>query len=187
MKKTLPLIALALIVSVMFTADAESHRRCNDKDWTFNAKSIDFEDGTLVIEHEDEDWIVEITEDNELYIDGRKVRTNRQQRKLLRRYYRDFEDIEELAAEIAREGTKIGLAGAKLGVAAVACAVKLILEDYDCDDMEDEIDIKSDDIEKMARKLEKKAEKIEDMADDFEKTHKKLRRSIPELEDLEDF
>ena len=188
MKKTLSLIALALIVSVMFTAAAESHRRCRyDDDWTFNAKSIDFEDGTLVIEHEDEDWIVEITEDYELYIDGRKVRTNRQQKKLLRRYCRDYEDIEELAEEIAKEGAKIGLAGAKLGVSAVACAVKLILEDYDCDDMEYEFKTQSDDLEKMARKLEKKAEKIEDMADDLEKTHKKLRRSISELEDLKDF
>ena len=180
MKKALPQIALALIVSVMFTADAESHRRCYDKDWTFNAKSIDFEDGSLVIEHQDEDWIVEITEDYKLYIDGDKVRTNRQQKKLLRRYYRDYEDIEELAAEIAKEGVK-------LGVVAVACAAKFILEDYDCDDMEDEFEIKPDDLEKMASKLEKKAEKIEDMADDFEKTHKKLRRSIPELGDLEDF
>ncbi len=188
MKKTLPLIALALIVSVIFTADAESRRRCRyDDDWTFRAKSIDFEDGTLVIEHEDEYWIIEITKDYELYIDGRKVRMNRQQKKLLRRYYRDYEDIEELAAEIAKEGARIGLAGARLGVSAVACAAKLLLEDYDCDDMEDEIEIKSDDLEKMARKLEKKAEKIEDMADDLERTHKKLRRSIPELGDLEDF
>lgn len=188
MKKTFPLIALALIVSVMFTVDAESRRRCRyDDDWTFKAKSIDFDDGTLVIEHEDEDWIVEITKDYELYIDGREVRVNRQQKKLLRRYYRDYEDIEELAAEIGKEGARIGLAGAKLGVSAVACAVKLILEDYDCDDMEDEIEIKSDDLEKMARTLEKKAEKIEGMADDLEKTHNKLRRSVPELGDLEDF
>ena len=187
MKKTMSLIALALTISVILTADAESHRRCNDKDWTFNAKSIDLDDGTLVIEHEDEDWIVEITEDYELYIDGRKVRTDRQQKKLLRHYYRDYEDIEELAAEIAKEGTKIGLAGAKFGVMAVACAAKLLLDDYECDDMEDEIEIKSDDLEKMVKKLEKKAEKIEDMADDLEKTHKKLRKSIPELRDLEDF
>ncbi len=185
MKKTLPLIALALIVSVMFSVGAESHGSRYDDDWNFRAKSIDFEDGTLVIEHED--WIVEITKDCELYIDGRKVRTNRQQKKLLRRYYRDYEDIEELAAEIVKEGAKIGLAGAKLGVSAVACAAKLLLEDYDCDDMEDEIEIKSDDLEKMARKLEKKAEKIEDKADDLKRTHKKLRRSIPELGDLEDF
>ena len=81
----------------------------------------------------------------------------------------------------------IGLAGAKLGLSAVACVAKLRLDDYDSDDMEDDIEVKTEDLEKMAGKLEKKAEKIEDMADDLEKTHKKLRRSIPELGDLEDF
>jgi len=188
MKKTLSLIALALILSVMFTAGAESHKRCRyDDDWTFKAKSVDFEDGTLVIEHEDEDWIVEITEDYKLYIDGHRVKTDRQQKKLLRNYYRDYEDIEEMAEEIAKEGAMIGLAGAELGVNAVACLAKLLLDDYDCDDMEDEIEIKTEDLEKMAEKLEKKAEKIEDMAYDLEKTHKKLRKSVPELDDLEDF
>lgn len=188
MKKTLPLVALALVLPMIFTAGAESHRRCKyDDDRTFNAKNLDFEDGTLVIEHEDADWTVEITEEYNLYINGHRVKIDRQQKKLLRRYYRDCEDIEELAGEIAKEGAMIGLAGAKLGVSAVACAVKLFLEDYDCDDMEDEIEIKSDDLEKMARKLEKKVDKIEDKAGNLERTHKKLRRSITELGDLEDF
>jgi predicted peroxiredoxin len=188
MKKILPLIAVALILSVMFTAGAESHGRCRyDDNWTFRSKSIDFEDGTLVIEHDDEDWVVEITEEYKLYVNGRRVKTGRRQKKLLRSYYRDYEDIEELAKEIAKDGAKIGLAGAKLGVSAVACAAKLLLDDYDSDDMEDEIEIKTEDLVEMADKIEKKADRIEDMADDLEKTHKKLRKSIPELSDLEDF
>jgi hypothetical protein len=140
-----------------------------------------------VIEHEDEDWTVEITEEYHLYVNGRIIDTGRKQRKLLRRYYRCYEDIEEMAEEIAEEGAKIGIAGAKLGAGAVACAIKVLFDDDDCDDMEYEIEIKAEELEKMADKLEKKAEKIEDLADDLEKTHKKLRRSIPELGDLEDF
>ncbi len=188
MKKSLSLLALVLALSMILTAGADAHRVCrHDDDWTFNHKSIGFEDGTLVIEHEDEDWVVEIAGDYKLYVNGERVKTSRKQKKLLRSYYRDYEDIEELAEEIGEEGARIGLAGAKLGASAVACAVKLLLEDYDSDDMEDEIEIRTEDLEKMAHKLEKKADKIEDMADDLERTHKKLRRSIPELGDLEDF
>jgi len=188
MKMRLPAMALALVLSVVLTSGAGAHRVCrHDGDWTFKDKSIELEDGTLVIEHEEEGWTVEITDDYELYVDGRRVKTDREQKRLLKRYYRDYEEIEEMAEELAREGAAIGLAGAKLGVSAVACVAKLLLEDYDSDDMEVEIEIKTEDLEKMADKLEKKAEKVEDVADDLEKTHRKLRRSIPELGDLEDF
>jgi hypothetical protein len=188
MKKILTVSVLVLALSVIFSMDAGSHRRCRDyDDGTFRNKHIDLEDGTLVIEHDDEDWIVEITEDYELYVNGDRVKTDREQRKLLRSYYRDYEEIEEFAEEIGKEGAKIGLAGAKLGANAAICAAKLLLDDYDSDDMELEIEIDKEALEKMVKKIEKKADKIEDMADDFEKKHRKLRRSIPELGDLEDF
>jgi len=190
MKKRMSLIALALILCVALTAGAQAHRVCrHDENWNFKHKSIDFEDGTLTIEHEDEDWTVEITDEYDLYVNGERVKVDREQKKLLRRYYRDYEDIEEMAEEIGAEAAKIGLAGAKLGVNAVACVARLILEDFDCDDIDIDIDIDIDEkeIEKMAEKLQKKAEKIEDKADDLEKSHRKLRKSIPELGDLEDF
>lgn len=188
MKKRMSLIALALILCVALTAGAQAHRVCrHDDNWNFKHKSIDFEGGTLTIEHEEENWIVEITDEYDLYVDGERVKVDREQKKLLRRYYRDYEDIEEMAEEIGADAAKIGVAGVKLGVNAVACVAKLLLEDYDCEDMEIDIDIDEEKIEKMAEKLQKKADKIEDKADDLEKTHRKLRKSIPELGDLEDF
>ena len=187
MKKNLSLIALALVLTMTFTVGADARKVCrHDDDRTFKHMTMDFEDGLLVIEHEDEDWIVEITEEYKLYVDGELVKTDRQQKKLLRSYYRDYEEIEEMAEEIGRDAAKIGVAGAKIGVNAVACVAQLLLEDYDCD-IEIDFDIDEDEIEKLASKLEKKADKIEDLADDLEKTHKKLRNSISELEDLEDF
>jgi len=188
MKPRFPAILLALVLSAALTSGAAAHKACrHDGDWTFKDKSIELEDGTLVIEHEEEGWTVEITDDHELYVDGRRVKTDREQKKLLKRYYRDYEKIEEMAEEIAREGAAVGLEGAKLGVSALACVAMLLLEDYDSDDMEEEIDVKTADLEKMADRLEKKADKLEDIADDLEKTHRKLRRSISELGDLEDF
>jgi vacuolar-type H+-ATPase catalytic subunit A/Vma1 len=188
MKMRLSAVIPALVLSVVLTSGAGAHRVCrHDGDWTLKDKSIELEDGRLVIEHEEEGWTVEITDDYELYVDGRRVKTDREQKKLLKRYYRDFEKIEDMAEDLAREGAAVGLEGAKLGVSAVACIAKLLLEDYDSDDMEDEMEVKTEDLEKMAEKLEKKADKLEDIADDLEKTHRKLRRSIPELGDLEDF
>jgi predicted dehydrogenase len=188
MKLRSTVIVLALVLSAALASGANARKACrHDGDWTFDNKTIDFEEGTLVIEHEDEGWTVEITEDYELYVDGRKVSTDREQKRLLKRYYRDYENIVEMAKELARDGAAVGLEGAKLGVSAVACVAKLLLDEYDSDDMEKEIEINSEDLEKMADKLEKKAEKVEDIADDLKKTHRKLRRSIPELGDLEDF
>ena len=189
MKRTFSVIALATVMFAVMTTGAEArrHSRCDD-DWTLKHHEIDLDDGVLVIEHEYEDWTVEITEDYELYVDGREIKTDRKQRKLLRRYYRDYEEIEEIAEELGREAAKVGVAGAKIGAAAVVRVAKTLLDDdYDCDDLEIDIEIDTAQIERMAEKIEKKAEKIEGLADDLVKTHKRLRKSIPELRDLEDF
>ena len=188
MKRLFPVIALTVVMIVTAAAGAQAHRRCKyDDDWTFRHKTIDFEDGVLLIEHEDEGWEVEINEDYELYVDGRKVKLDRSQRKLVRRYYRDYEAIEEMAEELGREAAKVGAAGAKIGVAAVVTVARTFLDDDDFDDIDIDIDVDTDEIERLAKKLEKKAEKIEDLADDLEKTHKKLKKSVPELRELEDF
>jgi vacuolar-type H+-ATPase catalytic subunit A/Vma1 len=150
-------------------------------------KDIDFEDGVLVIEPEDYDWTVEITEDYELYIDGDRVRTDREQRSLLRRYYRQAQEIDELAGEIARDGAGIGIEGAKVGAQAIANVAKLLLDEYDSDDLDRDIEIDSKKLERMAKKIERKADRLESMVDDLDSLHRRLRRSISELDDLRGF
>ena len=149
--------------------------------------SIDIEDGLLTIECEDYDDTIEITEENRLYVNGREIETGRKEKKLLRSYYHQYEDIVEYAGEIAAEGARLGVKGASLGLKAVANIVKLVLDDYDSDNLQRDMEKESEKIERAARKLEKKAEKLEDVAEDFEETHEKLRRSIDELDDLEWF
>jgi hypothetical protein len=188
MKKSMPILVLMIVSAMVLAAGADCRAHCrHDGDRTFRDKSIDLEDGTLKIEHDDEGWIVEITEDYELYVNGERVKTDRHEKKLLRRYYRDYEKIEDMAGELGREASKIGRAGVKAGAIAVACVARLVIDGFDDDDIDIDIDIDTEAIEKMAEKLEKKAEKIEDLADDLEKTHRKLRKSIPELGELEDF
>ena len=160
--------------------DGHDYRNLADKD-------IDFDDGVLVIESEDYDWVVEITDEYELYIDGSRIRTDREQRSLLRRYYRQAEEIEDLAGEIARDGASIGIEGAKIGARAIANVARLLLDEYDSDDLERDIEIDSKDIERMAKRIERKADRLEAMLDDLDALHRKLRRSIGELDDLRGF
>lgn len=190
--KRVPVLLVAVLMFAFISAGSaqggklfHDHHGCD----LFNGDdiSIDFEDGTLIIECEEYDDIVEITEDYELYINGDEIEVDRDQKKLLKKYHDSFEDILDMAEEIGLEGARIGARGAKLGIKAVANIVKLVLEDYDSDDLERELEKEADKIEAQAEKLEKKAEKLEDIADDFEKTHRKLRKSIDELDDLEWF
>ncbi|MDD3643323.1 MAG: hypothetical protein PHQ19_07680 [Candidatus Krumholzibacteria bacterium] len=150
-------------------------------------KDFDFEDGVLVIEPDGDDWIVEITASYELRIDGERITTGRGQRSLLRRYYRQAEEIEDLADEIGRDGAEIGIEGAKAGARAIAQVARLLLEEYDADDLDLDIDVDSREIERMAKRIERKADRLESMVEDLDAIHRRLRRSIPELDGLRGF
>ncbi len=187
MKRTCLIAALALFLSLSTSQDLGAVRiDCDHSDSIFRGEdiSIEIEEGLLVIECEEEEDKVEITEDYRLFINGTEIETDRSDRKLLKAYYNQYEDIVEYAGEIAAEGAKLGIKGANLGLKAVANIVKLVLDDYDSENFERDMERESEKIERAARKLEKKAEKLEDVAEEFEETHEKLRDSIDELDDL---
>ncbi|MCK4539196.1 MAG: DUF2884 family protein [Candidatus Krumholzibacteria bacterium] len=145
---------------------------------------IDFDDGVIVIECDDEDGIIEITDDYKLFIDGDRIELDRGEQKLVKTYYTSFEEILEMAEDLGIGGARLGVQGAKLGLKAVANVIKLIFEDYDSDDLEREMEKEAEKIEKKAEKLEELAEQLEDIADDFERTHRKMRKNIDELDEL---
>ena len=58
-----------------------------------------------------------------------------------------------IAKMLGIEGAKIGAGGVKLGFTAIAKVVKLLSDEYDTDDLEE-------DLEREAEKLEKKAERL---------------------------
>jgi len=184
----IPIMIICLILPTINSASAgKYHRDCDEDPFRGDDISVDIDDGVIIIECEDYDDIVEIDEDYQLFINGREIKTDSKEKRLLRNYYHQFEDITEYAMEIGAEGARIGVKGASLGLKAVANLVKLVLEDYDSDDLERDMEKEADKIEKAAKRLEKKAEKLEDVAEDFKRTHRKLRRSIDELDELEWF
>ena len=147
---------------------------------------IDLEDGTLVITYEDRrDYsTVEITEEYELYIDGQHIKTDKDQKKLLREYYELFVGFEDAIIDIGKEGARIGISGAALGLKAVGGVFRLLSPHYDSDDLERDLEREAEKIEKKAEKLERQAEKIEDMVDELDDIAWELTREITELDDL---
>ena len=147
---------------------------------------IDLEDGTLVITHEDRrDYsTVEITEEYELSVDGRHIKTDKDQKKLLGEYYELVVGFEDAIIDIGKEGARIGISGAVLGLKAVGGVFKLLSPHYDSDDLERDLEREAEKIEEKAEKLERQAEQIEHMVDELDAIARELTREIPELDDL---
>lgn len=192
MKRLLILLAIiALVASPAMaknrTVYKSSHYvdRYHDND---RHVSLDIEDGSVIIVAEDDDEMIvaemEITEDHELYIDGRKIETTPQQKKLLVEYRELVFGIEVDAKHIGIEGAKIGLAGAKLGLTAIGRVFKMFVSSYDSDDLERDMERDAEKIEARAEELEDWARSLERMADDLEELHWELEEEIPEVREL---
>jgi hypothetical protein len=171
--------------SVSITTDDRGHLM----DWDDNTW-FEIDDGSVIITHKERGEprsTVEITEDHELYVDDKGIDLDPQQQAMVDRFHDDCMELAEQATKIGLEGAKIGLEGAKLGAEAVAGVFRLILPDYDSDDLEAEMERKAGRIEAKAAVLEEKASEIEDMADDLDDQAGDMRRAIPALKELDWF
>lgn len=191
MRRIIIVLVLALFTFSLASAAPPTKDKVSKSHW-YNCDnknvSMDFEDGDLIIEKDGRrGGKVVITEDYELYVNGQKVKTDKEQRKLLREYYRGVEVLVDHAVDIGLEGAKIGAEGAEIGVAAIAGLFRLLSEDYDTDDYEEEMERKSERLEYKAEKLEELAEDLEEEAEELEELADKLSDEIPELRRLEWF
>jgi len=130
---------------------------------------------------------VKITEDYILYVNGKKVKVDDEQKALLKDYYDQTIELHEEAEIVGIEGAKIGIEGARIGTRAASGVLKMLFLDFDEDEFEEKMERKSEELEKMSEELEQRAEKLEEMADNLEDTHHDLSRKIPELRELEWF
>jgi len=190
MKPFTILCVLTLAAATILPQGASAHKSCTVRHDCKDSNlfrgdnvDVDLDDGSIVFTHKD-DETVEITEDGGLIVNGNPVRLARDQRKLVEEYYETFDGIVEEAKHIGIEGAKIGVNGAKLGIAAAMGALLALGDDRDMEDLEIELDHKSEKIERMAERLEKRAKKLEAEADRLEDLHGDLRNEIDELDDL---
>jgi len=149
-----------------------------DVDW-------DEDEGLLTIANEDdEDEVVEITKKYVLKINGERIELNRNQKRLVKKYYKNFKELHETAGEIGEEGAKLGVKGAEIAAVALKNLCKLLGDDDDTEEFEEEIERETAKIEAEAEKLEIRAKKLEDIVDDLEELHHDLKRAVPELDEL---
>lgn len=191
--KTLSLVIVVVFVAcICSVGQCRSHPliSCRGHDASiFNDDDVEveFDDGSLLIINEEEDDEIEITEEYELYVNDRHIETSDEQQELIAEYYNRVQNITEYATMLGIEGAKIGASGVKLGFTAIAKVVKLLSDDYDEDDLEEDMEREAEKLEKKAERLERKADRIEEMVDELEDLHYELKRSIPELKDMEWF
>ncbi len=189
MRKLLIILTAVLLISSLAMAEG-GKRHKSSHFWGNNCVmdniSMDFDGGTLVLEHRDHgEPVVEITEEFELYVNGKHVETDAKQKKLLGEFYGNMDELVIMAEEIGIEGAKIGVEGAKLGAGAIASLFKLLDDDYDTDDYEREIEKKADAIEERAEDLEEQADELERVADNLEDIYEDLEDEIAELGELD--
>lgn len=181
------LIMLLLAAPALFAEDnnVRSYKMHSSKSHFMNGSSIDFDDGTLVLERHGRRGIkVEITRKYELFVDGDLIKTNKEQQRLVEETYQLTTDIIDRAKTIGLEGAKIGLEGAKLGLKAVGGVFKMAFTEYTSDDLEEDMERAAEKLEDKADQLEHKADKIEIMAEDLEETFYSLIEMTPELKPL---
>ena len=160
------------------TSGDDGHNLCRDDDVELNIR-----DGSIIFTSEDNET-VEITDEYELIVNSKAVSLNDSQRRLVEKYYDSFQYIIEEAKEIGLQGAKIGVHAATLGMTAAIGVLRLLSPDYDSEDLDRDLNRKSEKIERVAEKLEKRAEKIERQANKLEDLHASLRDEIDELDDL---
>ncbi len=150
-----------------------------------NNMNIDIEDDEIYITHSGrKSGAIRITENYELYVNGKQVQTNDKQRRLLEEFYDSAIELKKYAAVIGAKGAAIGIEGAKIGLSAIGGIFKLILPGYDSDDLERDMERKTKGIEYKASLLEKEAEALEHIAYEIEDIADELKDEIPELDKL---
>jgi hypothetical protein len=143
---------------------------------------VEVEGGTLIMTcHDDNYSRIEITEDYNLYLDGELVVISKDQKRLVEDYYDSMIEVIDDATTIGIKGAELGLAGAKIGIKAVANVWKLLLPGYDSDDFEEAIEREAEALERKAEKLEIQADLLEVKAHDAEDAFEEMIEGIPEL------
>lgn len=146
------------------------------------------DDGVITICFDDcDDNRIKITSDYELYINGKFIETDDNQKELVEEFYNQTMEITEYAGLIGIRGAEIGLSGAALGLKAVSGVCRAIFSDYDFDDLEMELEIEAEELELQAELLEEQAEVIEEMAEELEDIYDELKQQFPELQELDWF
>ncbi len=185
--KKLVLLLVIVVLAMPLAAGAHSSKHDNDHHISFSGHSgFDIEDGELTLTNRTrhgKDRVV-ITEDGDLTINGDRIKTDNRERKMLRKFYDEAAELEEMAEEIAQDAGKIAKVSTKFATQQVAAALRSLSDDDDDDFDEEKMEAIEADFEREMETIEEFAGEIEDQADKLEEMADDLKEAIPELDDL---
>lgn len=162
----------------------------HNEDSILNRVNINVEDGTIIItDREDDGEYVKIMDDNSLIVNGKYIRTNWKQKRLIEDYYYAIYDVRSLGKKMGIEGVKMGAAGAQVAVFALSRVIKLFLfDEYDSDEFDEDLDEEiEEELEERGEYLEELGEELEDNIDELEELHEELKEEISTLNKLDWF
>jgi len=127
---------------------------------------------------------VVIRGDRTLLVNGHPVDLDDDQSRLAGAYHEAAVHVMAETRAIAREGARVGLAGAGIGLKAVTGVFRLILPGYSTEDLERDMERESARIEARAERLEAKADSLDVILEELEGLHDALLDAVPELREL---
>lgn len=179
------ILAILLIIPAGVLAE-ESYSYSPFEGHTFHVDeiSVNVDDGDIIIYNEFTDDEVIVNSHYELLVNDRTVELSPSQKAQVRLFHEQTRKVIDEAVAIGLEGGKIGIAGAGLGLKAVAGVFRLLLPNYDEDDLERDMEDEAEKLEKKAKVLEDRADELENIAADAEDTFNDMLIDIPALADL---
>ncbi len=189
MKVAKILFSFILIINFGYAEDGMKEKfekiQMNINDYNY----VIFEEEALIIcDRETDEYQVEITSDSDLYIRSKKIDLNENQKGLLNEYYEAQYILFSKRNSIGAKSVHVGIEGVKLAVSAVGGVVELALSGFD-EEVEDEFE---QEMEAKSERLERKAEGIEEDAEEFEyqvgqinRIERKLSRDIDDLYEID--
>lgn len=181
---TVVLTALLIIPAGALAEENYTYSPFNGHTFQVDEISVNVNDDEITLYNEFTDDEVIITRKYELIVNDQQIELSPEQKEQVRLFHGQTLKVIDELVNIGLEGGKIGIAGAGLGIKAVAGVFRLLLPGYDEDDLEADMDREADKLEKKAEVLEKRADKLEDIAADAEETFNAMLQDIPALAEL---
>ncbi|KAA3600958.1 MAG: DUF2884 family protein [Calditrichaeota bacterium] len=186
------LISLFIVVSIFSQSFAiggkkgSSYDKVQDMEFLNLDCDLDFDDDRNVTFKNDGSE-VKFTSDNEIFIDGEKIKLNSKQKRLVGEFNETFLELLEKVKDIGLEGVELGKDGVELGLEAVSGAFEAMFSDSELEDVEADLEKKANELEVKGEILEKKAKALEKVGDHLKDMKDEIKDKVPELGKLDWF
>ncbi len=179
------LISLFLVVSIFTQSFAIGGKRSSSYDKVQDMEFLNFDcdldfDNDENITFKNDGSEVKFTSDNEIFVDGKKIKLNAKQKRLVGEFNETFMELIEKAKDIGLEGVELGKDG-------VSSAFEAMFSETELKEVEAKLEAKASKLEAKGEVLEKKAKVLEKIGNHLKDMKDELKNKVPELSKLDWF